>query len=218
MRRAIYIVIVVAVLGFRARNSEAQECAGVVVSGVKALVFADDASFGAALWQDVSLADVCDQSVPSGAHASLNALQHSHYLRMSSLDVALSAGEPIYGLKLHVKRKDLVTGKTTPEITDSRVRLRRADGTIGTTDKAQAVAWPNWAQLPGEVIYGSYTDTWGESGLTGADLNDDDFGFVLAAKDTSSSDKESPYVDCMTVDLCMGPANTPTSTSTATAP
>lgn len=59
---------------------------------------------------------------------------------------------------------------------DTTVSIVRADGSVGSTNKAQAGAWSGTETV---VSYGGTTDLWGET-WTPADINDSDFGAVLS--------------------------------------
>lgn len=63
-----------------------------------------------------------------------------------------------------------------PTRRDARVRLVKADGTVGSTDKALGT---NLGSSDAVREYGDDDDLWGET-LTPADINDADFGFVVA--------------------------------------
>lgn len=62
-------------------------------------------------------------------------------------------------------------------VVDSVVSIVKADGTIGTTNKASATAWDTTDTI---ATYGSSTDLWGET-WSPANINDADFGAVLSA-------------------------------------
>ena len=66
---------------------------------------------------------------------------------------------------------------TTADGKDLAVRLIRADGTFGTTNKASASAWPTSDTV---ATYGTSSDLWGES-LTPDIVNSAAFGVMLQA-------------------------------------
>ncbi len=59
---------------------------------------------------------------------------------------------------------------------DTYVKIVKADGSIGTTNKAKAEAWDINESY---YSYGANNDLWGES-WTAANINDADFGVVLS--------------------------------------
>lgn len=67
----------------------------------------------------------------------------------------------------------------TSNVVDSEVKIVKADGSIGSTNKADTGT--DWS-LSNDVVasYGANNDLWGET-WTAADINDSDFGAVIAA-------------------------------------
>ena len=69
-------------------------------------------------------------------------------------------------------------------VIDVEVKIVKADGSIGTTNKADTNVWiVTDAQT--YQPYGDNTDLWGET-WTAANINDADFGVVLSAKETTT--------------------------------
>lgn len=62
---------------------------------------------------------------------------------------------------------------------EQEVKIVKADGTIGTQNKASLGTWGQIAN-PGYTSYGGAADLWGET-WTAADINDADFGVVIKA-------------------------------------
>ncbi len=60
---------------------------------------------------------------------------------------------------------------------ESEIKIVKADGSIGSTNKASLGVWGQTAN-PGYTSYGGAADLWGET-WTAADINDADFGVVL---------------------------------------
>jgi len=65
------------------------------------------------------------------------------------------------------------------DILDSSVKIVKADGTIGTTNKASGTSW---SATEAYFSYGSSSDLWGET-WTAENINDVDFGIVLSVID-----------------------------------
>lgn len=63
-------------------------------------------------------------------------------------------------------------------VVDNVVSLVKADGSIGTTNKASAIVWDTTDTI---ATYGGQTDLWGET-WSPADINNANFGAVLSAK------------------------------------
>lgn len=113
----------------------------------------------------------------SRATASLNA-STSRYLKGTNCGFTVPAGATINGITVEIEKSESAAG-----ITDSAVRIVKADGSIGTTDKASATEWA----LTTDTIstYGSSSDRWGET-WSATDINDLDFGVVIAATKSTS--------------------------------
>lgn len=73
-------------------------------------------------------------------------------------------------------------GTTIPK--DIHIRIVKADGTIGTTNKADTAT--NWTTTDTVFPYGSSSDVWDET-WTAEDINDADFGVVISAGAASTS-------------------------------
>jgi hypothetical protein len=63
------------------------------------------------------------------------------------------------------------------DVYDEYIKIVKADGTIGTTNKANTGAWA-W-DYESYISYGGSTDLWGET-WTPSDINDADFGVVMS--------------------------------------
>ena len=138
---------------------------------------ANDASFGTVAWTNPGNVLSSNDSDATATSASAFTTQ---YLKATDFDFAIPAGATIDGIISEAERAD---GNASRNCADSRVRIVKADGTIGTTDKAAAGNWPTGDAY---ASYGSSTDLWGETwGST--DINDIDFGFVIAATGESGA-------------------------------
>lgn len=131
----------------------------------------NDNSFGTVAWTNENNVKVSD-----GSYATLVGVANSQYIKTTNFGFAIPTGSPIVGIKVEVERK-LSAGTDY----DLRARIVKADGTIGTTDKAQVASWPT---VEAYETYGGATDLWGET-WTAEDINDADFGFALSAQASS---------------------------------
>ena len=113
--------------------------------------------------------------------------QSSQYLRASNFGFAIPAGATINGIKVEWEKK----ADFTNELKDTAIRIVKADGSIGTTDKSSAVNWPLTEAF---TTYGGATDLWGET-WTSADINDVDFGSALRVVVISGGGDNDPLVD-----------------------
>jgi hypothetical protein len=96
----------------------------------------------------------------------------SHYLKATNFGFAIPTGSAIDGIKVEIEKKNASAGT----VSDNAVKIVKADGTIGTTNKA---AVGNWSAVEAYAVYGGTTDKWDET-WTPAAINDADFGVVLA--------------------------------------
>lgn len=74
---------------------------------------------------------------------------------------------------------------------DSEVKIVKADGTIGGTNKAFTAT--QWLLTEGYISYGGETDLWGET-WDNAKINDVDFGVVLSVKIVGAGAAYSHYL------------------------
>jgi large repetitive protein len=148
---------------------------------------ANDAAVGTQAWSNPS--NVLTEDGTS-ATVSLGTLSgaSSHYLKATNFGFGIPAGAVIDGIVVEIKRAEGAAGSDT--IRDQAVRIVKADGSIGTTNKAATST--DWPTTLAYAAYGSASDKWGET-WTAADINDADFGAVLQA--TCSGSFEDARVD-----------------------
>lgn len=133
----------------------------------------DDATVGTVAWTNPDNAKVSDNVYATALDGAVT----THYLKASNLGFAIPAGATINGIVVEIERAGYDLGGGVL-VKDSAVRIIKADGTVGTTNKGDTVnAWPVTDTYK---TYGSSSDLWGET-WTSADINDVDFGVVLSA-------------------------------------
>lgn len=141
----------------------------------------------------------------------------SNYLKATNFGFAIPDGSTIQGIKVEIDRKEGNT-QAAGGIKDSEVKIVKADGTIGATNKANTTDF--WPTTEAIAIYGSVSDLWGETWTT-TDINDIDFGVVIAGVNTKVSGggaTESAQVDFIRITITYGPpAITVGTTGTQTA-
>lgn len=147
---------------------------------------ADDATVGTAMWQNPNNSQVSDN-----VYSTITGLAGtSHYLKATNFGFSIPAGATITGILAEVERKG--SGPGTEWLTDNSVKIVKANGSIGTTEKADtATIWPITDTY---ASYGYSSDLWGETWAT-IDINDVDFGIVVSAKDNFPDFGRSPYID-----------------------
>jgi hypothetical protein len=137
---------------------------------------ADDDSVGTSEWIDYNNAKVSDN-----VYAYSDFWTTTHYLKASNFSFSIPIGAVINGIKVEIERKRDGDGNAY----DEAVKLVKADGSIGSENKADTVN--SWQTSDTYKSYGGVSDLWGET-LTPTDINDADFGVVLQA-DFASSDE-----------------------------
>ena len=101
---------------------------------------------------------------------SATASQYLKALNFSTLNIPSSA--PILGITVEITQHASAASGTN----DNSLKLVKA-GVISGNDKASGTAWGTGDAT---ITYGSTSDTWGLSNLTGADINSSNFGVVLS--------------------------------------
>ncbi len=135
----------------------------------------NDATVGTLAWTFTSDA----QGAPDNlvAYCASSAYGITNYLKATNFGFSIPGGATISGVQVSV-RKGYWLDIT---VKDSEVKLVKADGTIGSTNKSTGATWP--AAPSGAsasvVNYGGSSDTWG--GDANTDWNDADCGVVLSA-------------------------------------
>ena len=118
----------------------------------------------------------------------------SYYLQASEFGFEIPDGSTINGIECFIERKR----DATTAVKDVRVRIVNGDGSggIGSTDKA--ATGTDFPTSDGTATYGGATDVWGES-WTVAEINSDDFGFVLSCAQDGFGAAATASVDHMSI-------------------
>lgn len=102
----------------------------------------------------------------------------THYLKGNHFGFAIDSGATIIGIEVVINR--YLGGVGTETVADSAVKIVKANGTVGSANKALA---GNWSAVSSDAIYGGSADLWSEAWAP-ADINDVDFGVVMSATAT----------------------------------
>ena len=102
----------------------------------------------------------------------------SHYLKASNFGLTIPNGAKINGIKVEVEGK----GSATDLVKENAIKIVKADGTIGTTNKSTSISL---ATSDAYVTYGGTADLWGET-WTPTQINDVDFGVVYSVVGTGT--------------------------------
>jgi hypothetical protein len=117
----------------------------------------------------------------------------SNYLKAQGFSFSIPSGSTIDGILVGIE-KHHVDSSFSSHVYDNAVKIVKADGSIGTTNRGDTIT--HWSTAESYVTYGSSSDKWGES-WTAGNINDADFGVVISATTDVSAYKSqgNPYVD-----------------------
>lgn len=161
--------------GFGTLRINGQEINAVTVNDLTRSVGtgADDGAVGTVAWTNPGNITASGSGVASCVPADAAI---THYIKGTNCGFAIDLLATIIGIKVEIRKR--LTGTITTETAhDNRVRIVKANGSIGTTDKSSADVWLSALTYS---VYGGPFDLWGET-WTPTDVNDADFGAVLAA-------------------------------------
>lgn len=148
---------------------------------------ADDNAVGTVAWTNPGNITADDASYAVATYASPGTA-YSHYLKGTNFGFSIPTGATINGIEVTINKNSSLS------VYDEKVRIIKADGSIGTTDKSSASIWPTSLT---SSVYGGSSDLWGET-WTAADINDADFGVALQAKLVSTGVTQA-VVDYFTI-------------------
>ncbi len=136
---------------------------------------ADDATVGTVTWSNPDNAKTSNDSYASAGSGSTTV---THYLKASNFGFSIPTSATINGIVVDIERNESVNMFL---VRDEYVKIVKADGTIGTENKATGSEWPT---SDAYASYGGLSDLWSES-WDGTSINDIDFGLVLSARGIS---------------------------------
>ena len=124
------------------------------------------------------------------ASVSLDGNPSSRYLKAQGFGFNILPGSTINGILVEVERRAEEEGwGGNPRIVDDVIRLVKADGTIGGSNRAGSSYWP---ESDAYTSYGSGTYLWGLT-WTPADINNSNFGVAVSAR--NEGDDAIAYID-----------------------
>lgn len=159
----------------------------------------DDATIGTLVWNDPNYAKVSDgifaYAFPTGGPFT------THYLKATNFGFSIPVGSTINGIYVEIEKlkHSGVSAK------DAFVRIVKADGSIGITNKADTIS--DWPIVETYTPYGGISDLWGEA-WTPADVNSPNFGVALSAV-VSGPGLGSAYVDYIRITISYTPPPPP---------
>jgi hypothetical protein len=165
---------------------------------------ADDAANGGnTTWTNPANAQASDNFTATATLSSPFTID-TDYLKCTNFGFAVPAGATVNGITAEIERN---SSTVSTRCQDENVKIVKADGTIGATNKASASAWP---ASDAYATYGSASDLWGET-WDSTKINDTHFGVVLSAQFLDSSCPAAVDHMRITVTYTLAAAATPAS-------
>ena len=148
---------------------------------------------------DITAADgtATTVSVPSGGGIT-------NYLRGTQFGFAIPAGSSIQGITVQIYHRTV--GNPNPQLRDYVVQLVKGGTIVGDNKADLDTDWPH----AGYVLasYGGPGDLWGETWSVD-DVNNENFGVVLSAKNDNPSNNKFARVDYMQITIEYAPPDNP---------
>ncbi|MEI6849452.1 MAG: choice-of-anchor tandem repeat GloVer-containing protein, partial [archaeon] len=133
---------------------------------------ADDATVGGVTWSNPDNAKVSDNAYTTASFTNINTI--SHYIKATDFGFSVPSGATINGILVEIEKGM----DTNSVIKDNLIKIVKADGSIGTVNKAYVgTIWPTGDTYSS---YGSSSDLWGET-WDSTKINDLDFGIAISA-------------------------------------
>lgn len=138
----------------------------------------DTTGVGTKTWSNPSNAVGNNTTDATNASVDLSLTSTSHWL-VATFAHGLSSSDTINGVAVAIRRYATLNDSTAPQ--DNSVKLVK-DGTISGNDKASATTWPQTGAWSSD--YGSSSDLWGISSLTGSNT----IGVAVSVKANDPND------------------------------
>lgn len=152
---------------------------------------ASDSSYGSHAWTDAGFITANDAS---NARVTVSGTTNpTEYLKGTNCGLSVPSGATIDGIEVVIECNDNASFDTIFD----RVRIVKADGSIGTTDKSTGASL---ASTPTTYTFGGASDLWGES-WTDTDVNDIDFGVVFSFLANNGSNFIFALVDYISINV-----------------
>lgn len=159
---------------------------------------ADDSAIGTLTWTNPGNITSHNATYATNTSSAGNA---THYLKGTNFGFSIPAGATIDGITVEIFA--FKSGSGGGSYSDSTIKIVKADGTIGSTNKATST---QLGATPGAYItYGGSSDLWGET-WTASDINDADFGVVGSW--TSATNTSAISVDDYRITIAYTAAST----------
>lgn len=113
------------------------------------------------------------------ANVTMTSTAISYYIRSTNFSFSVTPTAVIDGITANITRRASVNGNSTDYYRDYKVYL--VTGGVIRDSLTNYANTTNWTNANVSAIYGGAADTWGVSGLTGADVNGtNNFGIVIS--------------------------------------
>jgi hypothetical protein len=141
---------------------------------------ANDDAVGTEVWNNPDNIKTDD---PYMANTESSPGETSNYLKATNFGFTIPTGSTIDGILVEIKR---YTNRDTDTLytKDSAVKIVKASGSIGTTNKGYVDT--KWTTNSGYFSYGASDDLWEEI-WTASDINNSNFGVVLSSTRTGTT-------------------------------
>lgn len=133
----------------------------------------------------------CDGSNNTRASFTVTGTGTGDYLVVTNFNFAsIPNNSTVNGIEILIERNGTTSGANS--VVDNSIVIRKADGTLGTTNKAVAGSWSATDEIVTRPTSGGSTDTWDLSWTVGdgnatTDIKDADFGVAISGKGASGS-------------------------------
>jgi len=157
---------------------------------------ADDATVGTKTWSNPGNATGASDNLAADVLA--NSYGITHYLKATNFGFSIPGGATISGVQVSVRKAYWID----ITVKDSEIKLVKADGSIGSTNKSTGATWPLSPSVSGASVvnYGGSSDTWG--GDANTDWNDADSGVVIAADfQSGTTNLTDAFVDNISITI-----------------
>ncbi len=141
---------------------------------------ADDSGIGTEVWADPNNAKLSDDARSIAGPSEGTKI--THYLKATNFGFGIPSDKSVTGIVMEYERKRSGSGEVN--IKDYRVYIRKANGALGTENKADTST--NWPSSDTYASYGDSADLWSET-WTYANINHANFGVVISGRSVGGS-------------------------------
>jgi len=153
----------------------------------------DDDAIGTVAWSDVDYAKASDDN--HATTGKYGVATQFHYLKATNFGFSIPEGATIDGIFVEIEGSAYYDGIGMNTVYPKYVQIVKSDGSIGAENKGNTVGWGSGDNY---FEFGDVNDLWSEDWVY-TDINDEDFGVVIAAYVTGGPDDMGMRVDHITI-------------------